>query len=325
MKNKKRYQQQIALLFGAFAMMSYLAVRYFPGGEETVNVVADVDKSSVQVYLLDESETLVPVTFEMDPAATIQDKMNAAIDRMSGRVTTENFYPLFQEDCLLESVEVTDGTMKLSFNEGFATYDEKNELRVLEALAWTSTQFSDVTNVKLAQKEELSKMPLSGTPIPALLNRDIGINHFETNTTALYNSTEITVYYVKNIGDREFMVPRSKRIEGNEPSTEEIVKEIMADVSVSSGLSQPLYNDNIDVGEIKKSADGILTVNVNANILDSDAVAKAHAYDALVLSLSQIMGVDKVQVCVDDVVVSLHGSNEEAIDVSSLQYNVVAF
>ena len=68
-----------------------------------------------------------------------------------------------------------------------------------------------------------------------------------------------------------------------------------------------------------------LVVNLNQNILSEDRAAKQEAYETLVLSLATISGVDKVKVCVDDVVVSLHGSNEEAVSVSSLSYNRTAF
>ena len=323
---QSRYKRQIALLFGAVAMLSYISVRNFPKEEETVSVVADVNHTSVQAYLLDDSDTLVPISFRVDATTTIQDRLSLIMDYMNGTVKVDNFYPLFQQDCELLEATVEGGTATLTFNDAFSSYDEKKELRVLEALAWSTTQFQEVDNVKMKYQDQvLTKIPVGGTPIPETLNRNIGINHFETSTTSLYNSSTITVFYTKSIGGYEFFVPKSKRIPETSPTIESVVKHVMADVSVSSQLSQPLYNDNIDVKDIPRIENGTLIVNVNANILDSDRSAKQKAYDALILSLSTIIGVDNIKVYVDDVVVSLHGSNEDAISVSSMTYNQIPF
>lgn len=321
-----RYKRQIALLFGAVAMLSYISLKNFPKEETTTSVVADVNHTSVKTYLLDDSDTLVPISFRVDATTTTKDRIFLLMDYMNGTVRVDNFSPLFQQDCELLDVTIEGGIATLSFNEAFSNYDEKKELRVLEALAWGVSQFQEVENVKIQyQNQVLTKMPVGGTPIPEVLNQKIGINHFETSTTSLYNSSTITVFYTKNIGSHDFFVPKSKRIPEQNPTIENVAKYIMEDISASSQLSQPLYNDNIDIKDVPKMENGTLIVHVNANILDADRSAKQQAYDALILSLSTIMGVDHIKVYVDDVVVSLHGSNEEAISVSSMTYNEIPF
>ena len=68
-----------------------------------------------------------------------------------------------------------------------------------------------------------------------------------------------------------------------------------------------------------------LVVNMNHALLSSDRSAKQMAYESLVLSLADNFDVDEVKVYVDDNVVSIHGSNEAAISVSSLVYNPIPF
>lgn len=325
MKLKKiPYKQQIAFLFGGLALITYLSVSFFPKEKnDTASVMADEDHAAVQVYLLDKDDTIVPITFQMEPSSTIEDRMQMMMDYMDGTNHAENFFPIFNEDCNLLDVEIDGDSATLLFDDSFANYDESKELKVLEAIVWGTTQFPEINSVNIKMNDEvLTKMPLANTPIKANLTKAMGINHFETATTSLYNSSEITVYYVKDIGGKDFYVPKSKRIPTNEPTTEDMVKEMVSNISASSGLGQPLYNDNIDVYDLPRDK-GVLSVSVNANILGDDLSVKAQTYDTLVLSLATIMGVDEIQVTVDDVVVSLHGSNEEIMKVSSLVYNVI--
>lgn len=320
---KLPYKQQIAFLLGGLALITYLSVSFFPKEKDTASVVAEADQSAVQVYLFDDEQTLVPVTFKMSPSSTLQDKIGMMMDYMDGTAHAESFYPIFQGECNITNISVENEVATLEFDEGFAQYDEDNELKVLESIVWGVTQFPEIKSVNIKYNGEvLTKMPLANTPVKTNLTKAMGINHFETATTSLFDSGEITVYYVKEIGGKEFFVPKSKRIPTSDPTTEEIVQEMVANISASSGLGQPLHNDNIDVYDLPRDK-GVLSVSVNSNILGDDLSVKQQSYDALVLSLATILGVDEIQVTVDDVVVSLHGSNEEITKISSLVYNEI--
>ena len=321
---KLPYKQQIAFLLGGVALLTYMVFSFLPlHSAKTEAVMADSDHEAVQVYLFDKDDTLVPVTFKMDPSSTVEERLQMMMDYMDGTNRAEGFYPVFTGECNLLNVEIADGTATLQFDDGFSQYDEKKELRVLEAIVWGATQFPEIERVNLKMNEELlTKMPLGNTPIKENMTKAMGINHFETATVSLYNSSEITVYYVKEIDGREFYVPKSKRIASGDPTTEDIVREMVADITASSGLHQPLYHDNIDVYDLPRDK-GVLSVSVNSNILGDDSSVNAQTYDTLVLSLSTILGVDQIQVKVDDVVVSLHGSNEDIMQVSSLVYNEI--
>lgn len=318
------YKQQIAFLFGGLALITYFSVSFFPkSNAETTSVMADTEHAVVQTYLFDEEDTLVPVTFKMDPSSTIEERIQMMMDYMDGNLHAENFFPIFTADCNLQNIIMEGDSVTLQFDDTFSNYDAAKELKVLEAIVWGTTQFPEIKTVNIMMNDQiLTKMPLANTPVKQNLTKAMGINHFETATASLYNSSEITVYYVKEIGGKDFFVPKSKRIPSNDPSTEEMVKEMVANISASSGLGQPLYNDNIDVYDLPTDR-GVLNVSVNSNILSDDLSVKPQIYDSLVLSLATIMGVDEIQVTVDGVVVSLHGSNEEVMQVSSLVYNEI--
>ena len=167
-------------------------------------------------------------------------------------------------------------------------------------------------------------MPNANTPIPNVLNRSIGINHFETSTTSLHDSSSLTVFYTKKIQGQEYMVPRSRRVRMESDELKSSVSSILQDVSASSELVQPLYADDIQIEDFQ-IFDGSLVVNLNKNILANDRSVKQDVYNALVLSLATLPGIEKVELKVDGVVVSPKKQKAEMVSVYDLSYNEVKF
>jgi len=173
--------------------------------------------------------------------------------------------------------------------------------------------------------KQLTSMPNAQTPIPEILNRSIGINHFETSTTTLHDSASLTVFYTKKVQGNEYMVPKSKRVAQSQgDALKASVENILSDISVSSALDQPLYADDIKVSSFDVY-DGSLIVNLNKNILASNRTVKQDVYNALVLSLAALPGIEKVEVRVDGVTVSPKDQKEDMVSVYALTYNEVQF
>ena len=321
----KQLKKKIALLFGGLALVSYLSFTYFPFKTQDTPVLSlQEEESYMQVYLLDKENTLVPVSISVNPDTSIEDKLQLLIAYMSGKQKIDNFKPLFKKECILKTVSLQDHTAVLYFNESFKNYDKKQELRLLESLAWGVTQFSDITDVKLMlNNQELTEMPLDHTPIPATLNRQIGINHFETKASTLHDSHTITVFATRKIDGVVYMVPQSRRVPYDVNTMEEEIEQIVSDVQVSANLSQPLYDDNITLHS-SHFENGVLSVDVKGNLLGSDREIKQDAYNCLILSLSMLEGVEELQVKVDGVILSPF-ENKNSISVNDLVYNEVRF
>lgn len=321
----KQLKKKIALLFGGLALVSYLSFTYFPFKTQDTPVLSlQEEESYMQVYLLDKENTLVPVSISVNPDTSIEDKLQLLIAYMSGKQKIDNFKPLFKKECILKTVSLQDHTAVLYFNESFKNYDKKQELRLLESLAWGVTQFSDITDVNLMlDNQELKEMPLDHTPIPATLNRQIGINHFETKASTLHDSHTITVFATRKIDGVVYMVPQSRRVPYDVNTMEEEIEQIVSDVQVSANLSQPLYDDNITLHS-SHFENGVLSVDVKGNLLGSDREIKQDAYNCLILSLSMLEGVEELQVKVDGVILSPF-ENKNSISVNDLVYNEVRF
>lgn len=317
----------MVLLFGALAVFSFLSIRFFePDDKEGISVMKEQKEEQIQIYVLDKDATLIPMSKEIAADMNSEDKMKAMVQAMCVDQVNGSFSGVFGKGTQLNKVTLENGKASLFFNDQFSTYQKDQELRVLEAIVWGATQFQDIQSVSLYVGDvKLEKMPLANTPIPENANRSLGINHFESASTSLHHSDTITVFYTKNIDETSYFVPKSKRIDGDAQDMNVVVNEILKDVSASSQLTQPLYEDNIDAFDLPTRQEDTLIVNMNHNLLASDRSAKQEAYEALVLSLANTYHTDKVMVYVDENVVSLSGSNEEAISVSSLVYNPIPF
>lgn len=323
----KHYHKQFILLFGAIAVFTYLSIQFFPqeSSEEAVSVMEE-SKDQIQIYVLDRDNTLIPMSKGIKEGLSVEEKLEMMITYMCADQVKDDFSGVLAKGTTLKKVQVQDGIASLYFDDRLLDYEESQELKVLEALTWGATQFPEVKQVQLfLNDQKLTKMPKAHTPIPTVLDRNLGINHFESATGSLHQGDTIVVYYSKTIDDASYLVPKSKRIAGNATDMETVVKEVLNDVSVSSSLSSPLYQDHIDTMDLPTKENETLIVNMNNALLSSDRSAKQMAYESLVLSLADNFDVDEVKVYVDDNVVSIHGSNEAAVSVSSLMYNPIPF
>ena len=324
----KRYRKQVACLFGAIAVFSYLSIHYFSTDDtnESITVMEESESKQLQIYLLDKDNTLIPMDKEIPAALALEEQLKQMIAAMCADQVKGEFSGVLGKGTALTKVKVDNGLASLYFNEQLTSYEKEQELQVLEAITWAATQFDEISQVQLYYKDELlHEMPLDHTPIPDPLDRSLGINHFESASASLNNSASIIVYYVKQIDGKDYFVPKSKRISGNGKDMETVVKEVLKDVSVSSELTAPLYQESISATDLPKQKDNTLIVNMNHALLNDERTAKQSAYEALILSLANNFDVDEVKVYVEDNVVSLHGSNEEAVSVSSLHYNPIPF
>lgn len=324
----KRYRKQVACLFGAIAVFSYLSIHYFSTDDnnESITVMEENDSKQLQIYVLDKDNTLIPMDKEIPADLALEEQLKQMVAAMCSDQVKGEFSGVLGKGTALTKVKVDNGLASLYFNEQLTSYEKEQELQVLEAITWAATQFDEISQVQLYYKDELlHEMPLDHTPIPDPLNRSLGINHFESASASLNNSASIIVYYVKQIDGKDYFVPKSKRISGNGKDMETVVKEVLKDVSVSSELTAPLYQESISATDLPKQKDKTLIVNMNHALLNDERTAKQSAYEALILSLANNFDVDEVKVYVEDNVVSLHGSNEEAVSVSSLHYNPIPF
>lgn len=320
----KKFQKPIAFLFGGIALITYMSFRFFPQQHVNTPVVAlQENQQYMQVYVLDDEQTLIPLSIEISEDLSVEDRLQLLISYMCGKQKIKNFHPIFQETLSTVNIQVKDKVALFQFDDSFLKYDVNNELRLLEALSWGATQFDEVDEVQIQLNQTtLTHMPLGNTPIPKQLNRSIGINQFETTTKTLHNSESLTVFCTKTIAGNAYVVPQTRRV-NNVDDLMNVTNIILEDIKVSTNLTQPLFEEKINISDIQLH-DSNLTIQVDKNILGSDQELLQNAYHCLVLSLSLLDGVEQVTVNIKSDETS-QVMKDYSMKTKDLYYNAIVF
>lgn len=321
-----RFRKQIAFIFGAIALFTYLSIAYYPEKKVSAPVVSLKEENTyMQIYLKDTSNTLVPLSIPINQEHSEEDKLQLLFAYMSGKQHIKGFEPLFTKECAPLKIMKKDKMVSLYFDDTFKNYHKDDELRVLEAITWGASQFRDIEQIQLYLNNVLlTKMPITHTPIPTILTRCIGINNFENATSSLHLSTPLTVFYTKNVSGVTYMVPKTKRVVLEGDSMQSSITNILADISSSTDLKAPLSIENISVSDANIK-DGTISLELNKNILASNQSVKQDVYDSLVLSLGMLPNVENIEVKVKGVVVSPQSTKKGSQSVYNLLYNEVIF
>ncbi|WP_462412421.1 GerMN domain-containing protein [Neobacillus sp. Marseille-QA0830] len=273
------------------------------GKKESQNTENTENTIKTELYLMDKNGYVVPQTLNL-PKTTSVAKQALEYLVINGPVTDllpNDFKAVLPEDTEL-SVNIKDGVATVNFSKEFKNYQPEDEMKILQSVTWTLTQFDNVKSVKLKMNgNELTEMPVNGTPISDKLSRATGINLDTTDVVDISNTKPITVYYIGGEEGSYYYVPVTRRISNSEkdPVTA-AVNQLIEGPSDQSNLVSEFMPD-VKLLNAPKYKDGTVTLNFDKNIYGSfeEKVISQHLLDALVLSLTEQKGIQKVAVQVD--------------------------
>ena len=274
------------------------------GGKVEKDDGADVEaKVKTELYLIDKNGYVVPQTLELPKSEGVAKQ--ALEHLVKGGPVTEllpnGFRAVIPEDTQL-SLKIDEGVAIVDFSKEFKNYQKEDELKILQAITWTLTQFDSVEKVQLSMNgEELKEMPVNGTPISEGLSRTSGINIDTSDVADITNTKAITVYYVGGEVGNYYYVPVTRRVsEVSEDNITAAVNELVKGPSLSSNLLTDFVSDVALLDEPTVS-DGKVTVNFNESILGSFKEKKVSqsVLNALVLSLTEQEGIESVEIQVN--------------------------
>ncbi|MGJ7912334.1 GerMN domain-containing protein [Neobacillus sp. LXY-1] len=253
-----------------------------------------------ELYLIDKNGYVVPQTMNL-PKTTSVAKQALEYLVVNGPVTDmlpNDFRAVLPEDTEA-SVDIKDSVATVNFSKEFKNYQPADEMKILQSVTWTMTQFDGVKTVKLKMNgHELTEMPVNGTPISQNLSRASGINIDTDDVVDISNTKPITVYYIGGEEGSYYYVPVTKRISASEKDpVVAAVNELIKGPSEKSNLVSEFMSD-VKLKSAPKYQNGTVTLNFNKNIYGSfgENVISQHLLDTLVLSLTEQKGVDKVAV-----------------------------
>jgi germination protein M len=264
---------------------------------------AKVENSvKTELYLIDKNGYVVPQTLDLPKTSAVAKQ---ALEYLVANGPVSELLPNDFRAVLPEDTEISvdinknDGVATVNFSKEFKNYQPADELKILQSVTWTLTQFDNVKSVKLKMNgHDLTEMPVNGTPISENLSRATGINYDTTDVVDITNTKPVTVYYIGGEEGSYYYVPVTRRVNNSETNNiVAVVNELIKGPSEKSNLVSEFMPD-VKLLEAPKYEDGKVTLNFNENVYGSfeEKVISQHLLDALVLSLTEQQGIEKVAV-----------------------------
>jgi germination protein M len=272
--------------------------------KETSANKADVQETvKTELYLIDKDGYVVPQTLALPKKTSVATQ---ALEYLVADGPVSELLPNDFRAVLPAGTDVSvnidkEGVASVDFSKEFKNYKKADEMKILQSITWTLTQFPTVKNVKISMAgKELSEMPVGGSPISENLTRAAGINLDTSNVMDITNTKPVTVYFIGGEEGSYYYVPVTRRVNNNvEDNIAAVVDELVKGPNQSSNLVTDFMPD-VKLLEAPKVENGKVTLNFNENVFGSfeEKMISQHLLDSLVLSLTEQKGIEQVAVLV---------------------------
>jgi len=301
------------------------------GGLEQ-SFVVDVEKEQTyrKVYMLDNDNYLVPLTFGFDSKELLADDIRYVISmlRDDSPLTSKGYSTLLNENVTIQGIELDNNILNVDFSKEFNEHEASKEEQIIESLTWTLMQYDEVNGVTISvDGVKVEMLPQSGIVLPSILDKTIGINKYYDTTGNIYNTTSVTVFYEKeNFGETVY-VPVTRRVIEEENERMSVYNAMFKEISVMSGLSQIEALDLIDSNSVINFNEEDITVSLITSALMEEGIVDNEIYEILVMTYNDLNDIEvNFTFEVDEEEVSVNGyQKEEEFSVSSIIINEVEF
>lgn len=326
---KKRF---FVFLFPIIAICITVGALVFSNKEDELkqSFVVDVegDKTYRKVYMLDNDNYLVPLTFSFNAKELLADDIRYVVSllRDESVLTNKGYRTLLNENVKIQGIELDNNILNVDFSKEFNECDVSKEEQVIESLTWTLMQYDEVDGVTISvDGVKLETLPQSGIVLPDILDKTIGINKYYDTTGNIYNTTSVTVFYEKeNFGETVY-VPVTRRVIEEENQKMSVYNAMFEEVSVMSGLRRVDTLELIDNRSAIDFEDNELKVSLEIEALMEEGVVDKDVYELLVMTYCDL---NEIEVSftfeVNEEAVNVNGyQNQEDFRVSSIIINEV--
>ncbi|WP_428909314.1 GerMN domain-containing protein [Niallia sp. Krafla_26] len=256
-----------------------------------------------ELYLIDKNGYVVPQTLDLPKTDSVATQALQYLVK-NGPVTEmlpNGFQAVIPADTKV-SVNVKDKVATVDFSNEFKEYQAEEEMKILQSITWTLTQFDGIEKVKLQLNgHPIEEMPVNGTPIGYELSRNDGINLETSSVADVMNTKPLTVYFVGGDKDNYYYVPVTKRVSNEvEDNITAAVNELVDGPGMFSNLLNE-FRPEVKLLDKAKVEDGLVTLNFNESIYNSfeEKMISEHVLNTLVLSLTEQPGIESVAVTVN--------------------------
>lgn len=196
-----------------------------------------------------------------------------------------------------------NGTMIVDVSEEFKEYAAEDEVKILEAITHTLTQFENVERVQLwVNGHPLNEMPVNGTPIGKGYSKANGINVVHNDTIDFINSEAVTMYYPANHQENRYYIPVTQYVEtGDKEMYEAIVTTLMDGPDFLTNVMH-VFNPQAMLLDEPAMEDGVLELTFNEEILkdEEQSVIADEVVETIVRTLTAQEEIEAVDIKVEN-------------------------
>lgn len=277
--------------------------------DESVSFDSNVEETSKEMvsemttrelYLIDQNGLVAPQALQLPKSEGVARQALEYLvqDGPVSELLPNGFQAVLPPGTEIFGVNIKDGVAIADFSEQFKDYRPEDELKILQSITWTLTQFESVETVKIRiNGYDQEVMPVNGTPIGEGFSRSNGINMETNNMVDVSNSKGVTLYFLSQNGENVYYVPVTRRVNSNEDQLKAVVTQLLAGPSNFTNLLTD-FRHGVQLIEEPRYANGVVTVNFNEallNHIEGTAISE-EVLNLLVLSLTEQAGVEKVAI-----------------------------
>lgn len=266
------------------------------------------EKVKREIYLLDENGLVVPQDLDLPKteAAAMQAMEYMVVDGPVTELLPNGFQAVLPAGTEILGTNLEeDGTLIVDVSEDFKAYNPDDEVKILQAMTYTLTQFEQVEKIKLwINGRNQLNMPKNGTPLSEGYSRANGINLDVNAKPDLKYSEALTVFYPKTYGEDVHFVPVTTYIDNatDDNFFTSMVTNLMEGPSPTY-FTKEVFQDATQLVNKPRLQDGVLQLSFNEGILeDKDkAIISDNVMTTLVKSLTAHEDVDAIEIHVGGV------------------------
>ncbi|WP_060678337.1 GerMN domain-containing protein [Virgibacillus halodenitrificans] len=262
-----------------------------------------------QLYLIDANGMVAAQTVEL-PKPETNEVASQVLEYLvkGGPVTSvlpNGFQAVLPEGTEILGLDLQeDGTMVVDVSKEFENYKAEEELKILESMTHTLTQFDNVDKIQLrVNGYPLSEMPVNGTPINEGYSKANGINITDTDTLDLIGSKPVTMYYPTQHNENRYYVPVTQYIETDSENTyQSIVQALLEGPGFNTNVKH-VFNAKTLITKAPKLEDGVLEIEFSKDILKDQekSMISDEVMETLVRTLTEQQSIDAVKVSVEGI------------------------
>lgn len=298
----KKYLRYITLASLCFVFL----LTYLTSSKDEEETSSTKTQSNVQTVIFkDSSDTLIPVSVDIGNEDSQENNYRGIIETMkSTDYTSLGLYPLFNEELEINTLIIENNQLTFDFTNHLNVEDNQEALDICEALSYLFCK-DGIQKVNLQiDGKEVSSLENSTIPLSCITDK-LGINNFETSTSALYKTSSVIIYNEKEIEGQTYYVPVTTRIDDTKNTL---------DNKVSLLLEHFDNPKKITTTKECSLSDGILSVYLSSKILDSSETISPTLYQRLEKSLLSLPDVSQVEIYIDQQLVDSDNQVGSVID-----------